>query len=841
MKKKIILSLCFAFLSFSTLSFAADVVPNEIMQPGTQPNEVQNFESPDKCDNCHGGYDEARAYSNEPAYGWRGGAMGNAGRDPIFWATLAIAEQDFDGSGDLCIRCHSTGGWYAGRSTPTDGSGLQASDDDGVDCDTCHKITNPDDSDHIGVMNPPFVANDPVTGEGYYGSGILSIWGSSDKLGPYDDADARHKWMPSQFHRGDICGSCHDVSNSAVGDLAPNNGAQSTADPVVSSGGNLGGPIEEKAAFNNPPYAYGIVERTFSEWKSGALDDMDVRNFPNLPLELQVQSGALNMAYQSALLAGGTYVDGTIRTFSCQSCHMRPDIGEGCNKAGVLTRNDLPKHDQTGGNYWMWPLIKYQDQRGTLRLGGGLTALQLSAMDAGQLRAEDQLRMAANLEVIGDTVKITNLTGHKLITGYPEGRRMWLNIKWYDATDVLIREDGAYGKSGATVPNPAGGPDVEVESIIDLSGRNTRLYEAHYAITQDWAQTLTALDDTLVLSYDRITGAAEYTIADLATGNVPHGTYHETFHFVLNDYVAKDNRIPPYGMDYETARMRNALPVPSTQYGEGTVSYDGLTGVYQYWDELDLTSTADGIPVGAARADITLYYQGTSWEYIQFLWKANKGTDPAQGGNAFLGEEGVNMLDAWLNAHPAAPMVPPFVMATATWPVCEPTTEDCGNGLDDDCDGLVDCVDVADCGIDPNCCNAEPEICNDLIDNDCDGLIDCTDTLDCETDPACQINCSVYLDKGTCNSDPNCEWVGSPKSGTCQEIAGCTPTSTDEVDLCGDTIDNDCDGLTDCADSLDCGNDPLCQINCSVYTTRNLCNAQAICRWDNKNKVCINQ
>jgi len=30
--------------------------------------------------------------------------MGNAGRDPVFWATLAVAEQDFDGSGDLCIR-----------------------------------------------------------------------------------------------------------------------------------------------------------------------------------------------------------------------------------------------------------------------------------------------------------------------------------------------------------------------------------------------------------------------------------------------------------------------------------------------------------------------------------------------------------------------------------------------------------------------------------------------------------------------------------------------------------------------------------------------------------------
>jgi hypothetical protein len=393
----ILIIITFTFLFIIGTGFAADVVPNEIMMPGTQPNEVSGFESPDKCDNCHGGYDEGYAYSNEPAFGWRGSLMGNAGRDPIFWATLAIAEQDFDGAGDLCIRCHSAGGWIAGRSTPTDGSGLQASDDDGIDCDTCHKATNPDNSEHLGVMNPPFVANDGV--EGYYGSGILSVWGGSAKLGPYDDAEARHQWMKSDFHRGDICGSCHDVSNPAVGDLAPGNGTQPGAPPVISSGGDLGGPIEVKAAFNNPPYAYGIVERTFSEWKAGGLDDMPVTNFTMLPADLQVASGALNMAYQSAMLAGGTYEDGTVRNFSCQSCHMRPDIGEGCNK-NPRTRPDLPKHDLSGGNYWIWPLIKYQDQQGTLRLGGGLTALQLSAMDAGQLRAKDQLEMAANLSVL---------------------------------------------------------------------------------------------------------------------------------------------------------------------------------------------------------------------------------------------------------------------------------------------------------------------------------------------------------------------------------------------------------------------------------------------------------
>jgi hypothetical protein len=852
MIRVIVLLLIFLLLPFVGAINAADTVPPEIQMPGTQPNEVQGFESPNKCDNCHGGYDEARAYSNEPAYGWRGSAMGNAGRDPIFWATLAIAEQDFDGAGDLCIRCHSAGGWIAGRSTPTDGSGLAANDDDGIDCDTCHKATNPDNSEHIGVMNPPFVANDGT--EGYYGSGMLSVWGGSDKLGPYDNADARHKWMQSQFHRGDICGSCHDVSNPAVGDLAPGNGAQPGAPPVISSGGNLGGPIEEKAAFNNPPYAYGVVERTFSEWKSGALDDMDVLNFTNLPSDLQAQSGALNMAYQSALFAGGTYEDGTVRTFNCQSCHMRPDIGEGCNKAGVLTRSDLPKHDMSGGNYWMWPLIKYQDQQGTLRLGGDLTALQISAMDAGQLRAEDQLRMAASLTVIDGNppqVKITNLTGHKLITGYPEGRRMWLNIKWYRSGGTMSREDGAYGPLGVPFQNPRNpNQTFTPESLLDLDGTNTKIYEAHYAITKEWADVLATLHPgSLPLSFNRYTGNTDYTLGDLTAQ--PAGTYHETFHFVLNNHVPKDNRIPPYGFDPVEAKKRNALPVPATQYGGGTASYNGLIDVYEYWDIVDLNPPGD-----AVSADITLYYQGTSWEYILFLWKANNEQ------NAFLGQEGINMLDAWLNADPAAPMVPPFVMATATWGTCVPTGSPDSNcdGVDDDCNGTPDdayiptsttcgtgvCESsgqlVCQDGVEVDTCTSGPPTegpeatCNDTLDNDCDGFTDDADS-DCGGGGTA---CSDYMSKDSCNSDPDCEWIGKGKNGMCQDVVGCTPTEEPEVS-CADGVDNDCDGMTDCADSTNCGIDPVCQVDCSVYSTRNLCNAQPACMWSGKNKVCTNR
>ena len=697
-----------AVVAITTLLFfsvnAAEIVPPEIQQPGTQPQEAGNFETPDRCDNCHAGYDDLNP-ENEPATGWRGAAMGNAGRDPIFWATLAIAEQDFDGAGDLCIRCHSASGWYAGRSTPTDASGLQAGDDNGIDCDTCHVLTNPDNSEHLGIMNSPFIANcapDPnVPGkcgdpqpdsqglyEGFYGSGITSIWGGgSHKLGPYNDAEARHQFMQSKFHRSvDFCGTCHDVSNPAVGDLAPGNGAQHGAPAVVSSqdysgatlpnglpAPELGGPIEHKAAFNNPPYAYGIVERTYSEYKSSAFPTTLVSAFSSLPGDLKVEGGSIAETYASALIAGtdGNYADGSDRYFSCQSCHMRPVDAMGCNKKGAPQRKDMPMHDQTGGNYWFADVVQYQDSKGHLRMGGGLNDNQRLAMDLGKARAVKHLQQAASLVLEADTLKVVNLTGHKLISGYPEGRRMWLNIKWYDSTGNVVREDGKYGPiPDLFIANPAGGPDVQVESIIDLyDNPDLVLYEAHYAMTREWAQTLLEVGKSpgFVLSYDRMAGldtTGNYTLQDLANQSDNDDGYHETFHFVLNNYVSKDNRIPPYGMAYDEAWKRNALPVPADQYGN-----PGAGGIYEYWDAIDLAAIAADL--NATGAEIQLLYQGTSWEYVQFL--ANNNT----GNNAFLGAEGVNMLEAWINAEITAPdvmvvnndrkMVPPVVMSSTTW------------------------------------------------------------------------------------------------------------------------------------------------------------------------------
>jgi hypothetical protein len=261
-------------------------------------------------------------------------------------------------------------------------------------------------------------------------------------------------------------------------------------------------------------------------------------------------------------------------------------------------------------------------------------------------------------------------------------------------------------------------------------------------------------------------------------------------------------------MSYNIAKTRNALPVPEDQYGN-----PGAGGTYDYHSTVALNPPAD-----AAYADITLYYQGTSWEYVQFLWLANDGQ------NAFLGEEGVNFLDAWINADPAAPMVPPYVMATATWGdnTCTPTEQTevtCDDGIDNDCDGLVD-------GADPDCAGCTPTSATDVtcdgIDDDCNGLIDDG-----------YVPLDIFCGIGECTAPGTIECVDGSTVEVC--IPGDPlPEGPDGDPTCSDTLDNDCDGDTDL-------NDADCQppVDCSVYGDKGSCNNDPVCRWNNKNKVCL--
>lgn len=109
----------------------------------------------------------------------------------------------------------------------------------------------------------------------------------------------------------------------------------------------------------------------------------------------------------------------------------------------------------------------------------------------------------------------------------------------------------------------------------------------------------------------------------------------------------------------------------------------------------------------------------------------------------------------------------------------------CDDGVDNDGDGDVDCLD-ADC---PACVPELESDCSDGVDEDQDGDADCADS-DCASDPACIEDCGDGLDN---DLDGQIDCADSE----CEGIAPC-------IEDCADGVDNDLDGLTDCADTQDC-------------------------------------
>jgi hypothetical protein len=171
----------------------------------------------------------------------------------------------------------------------------------------------------------------------------------------------------------------------------------------------------------------------------------------------------------------------------------------------------------------------------------------------------------------------------------------------------------------------------------------------------------------------------------------------------------------------------------------------------------------------------------------------------------------------------------------------------CGDNVDNDCDGDIDCADsncngdscgsygmecvsfTCVCSGNGGAVQSAESSCGDSHDNDCDGNIDCADSQ-CAGDPcgsngmicsggSCvcsgnggtpqtsESNCGDNHDNdcdgatdcadGNCNGDPCGSNGRICISNTCQ-----CPTSPPELN-CGDGVDNDCDGATDCADG-DC-------------------------------------
>jgi len=417
----------------------------------------------------------------------------------------------------LCLRCHSPGGWLEGRSTPTDGSSLNATDRQGVQCHACHKMMDPLSTNSEDLEYMATLSNVPAMN----GNGMFVVDSEDIRRGPYDNVQSNHETVYSEFHTNSkMCATCHDVSNPVY-----------TKQP---DGTYLPNPLDlEAPSFDT--YDMFPVERTYSEWK------MSAYNTPTgIPSDV----------------FGGNLTN----VISCQDCHMKEVTGKGSNKNFSPVRSDLGQHDLTGGNTFVPLLVK--------DLYSNDSDVDLDAIDAGILRARYMLQNAATISLNADVadggfevqVEIINETGHKLPSGYPEGRRMWINLVAYDNNDNVLYESGNYNT---------------VTAELDEAG--TKIYEAILGMSPEVAAIANA------------NGTGSYTAG-------------ESFHFALNNVVMKDNRIPPRGFTNANFEAIQAAPVG-----------------YSYEDGAFSDVTLYTVPENTYRVEVKLYYQTVSKEYIEFL------------------------------------------------------------------------------------------------------------------------------------------------------------------------------------------------------------------------------
>lgn len=272
--------------------------------------------------------------------------------------------------------------------------------------------------------------------------------------------------------------------------------------------------------WNTTPWRQVPVERTYSEWKLSWFAS-------------QGEAG------------------------SCQSCHMPRSPGYAATFPVKRYRLDVASHDFSGG--CIFP---------RLTVSGYWPNLDTTALRSGAERSASLLRTAAGLEVAagrsGDSVhalvRVVNLIGHKIPSGFPDGRRMWLDVTGRDALGKVVFRSGAY--------------DAAARHLI--RDEQIKIYEVRSGISH----------------------------AGAITTGFPAGP---SFHTELNDSVWFDNRIPPRGYSAEAFRQHRAEPV-------GAAYADG-----QYWDEVLYR-----MPGNAASVEASLYYEVASDEYISFLREENR-------------------------------------------------------------------------------------------------------------------------------------------------------------------------------------------------------------------------
>jgi hypothetical protein len=342
-----------------------------------------------------------------------------------------------------------------------------------------------------------------------YGSGMMVMAENKTAHGPYDDSPEV---------------SSHKTVKSDF--LASGN--------LCGTCHDVSNPLAARDIKTQPPETYGVIERTYSEWL--------LSDFSHGPEKK-----------------------------TCQSCHY-PAIkggGKAARHDSAKHRDYLVQHGPVGGSTWV--------QKAVLELWDN-NEIDEEALLLGIKKAKAFLKTAASLDLSfpnkdNVNLRITNLTGHKLPTGYIEGRRMWINIRFRNASGRIIKEIGEYKLIDVQIADKS----LKARSLLDAD--KTRVYECLPGLSKKQAKKF----------------------------NLKHG---KSFHFALNDTITFDNRIPPKGFNNKAFMARGCQPV-GTRYEDG-----------QYWDDITFK-----LPKKCTSIEAELIYEPVTMEYIRFLVEENRSDD----------------------------------------------------------------------------------------------------------------------------------------------------------------------------------------------------------------------
>ena len=334
--------------------------------------------------------------------------MSQAGKDPLMWAAMAIANNDAPDSGETCLRCHTPKGWLEGRSRPADGSTLQPADlEAGVTCEICHRMVDPVPSTNDEAVQTDQLIRTALTTTlptDHNGGAMIIIDSSDNRRGPFSlgidfqfhpentyQTDLLGRNQNDYVTRSRLCGTCHNVDNPVLswdasrGQFWPNENDQPA--PSVDKGDLF------------------PIETTFDEWFNSQYASTGVY--------------APQFAGQRSDRIVG----------ACQDCHFPRATGLAAEESynpifrDCETTGCLPVHEMIGGNSWAPQLLL--DDRWRLN-----SLNEFEYLNTTVLLARQMLRKAATMTVTlvtaanGEklaTIRVINQTGHNSLPGIPRG------------------------------------------------------------------------------------------------------------------------------------------------------------------------------------------------------------------------------------------------------------------------------------------------------------------------------------------------------------------------------------------------------------------------------------